>query len=78
MAICYGLSEDNQPMLLSRICPKTGLRQDNGPVRFKEYSPEVRAELPQTKVADRQPRTRAGRPEGLVDLSATEVWGNQP
>ena len=42
--------------------------------RFKEYSPEVRAELPQTKVADSQPSPRAGRPEGLVELSANEVW----
>ncbi len=33
--------------------------------RFKEYSLEVRAELPQTKVADRQPSPRAGRPEGI-------------
>ena len=45
---------------------------------FKEYSLEVRAELPQTKVADSQPSPRAGRPEGLVELSATDVWGNQP
>ncbi len=44
---------------------------------FKEYSLEVRAELPETKVADSQPSLRAGRPEGLVELSATEVWGNQ-
>ncbi len=35
--------------------------------RFKEYSLEVRAELPQTKVADSQPSLRAGRPEGLVE-----------
>ena len=47
-------------------------------VMFKEYSLEVRAELPQTKVADSQPSPRAGRPEELVELSATEVWGNQP
>ncbi len=33
---------------------------------FKEYSLEIRAELPQTKVADSQPSPRAGRPEGLV------------
>ncbi len=35
---------------------------------FKEYSLEVMAELPQTKVADSQPSPRAGRPEGLVEL----------
>ena len=34
---------------------------------IKEYSLEVRAELPQTKVADSQPSLRAGRPEGLVE-----------
>ncbi len=51
--------------------------QYNG-VWFKEYSLEVRAELPQTKVVDSQPSPRAGRPKGLVELSATEVWGNQP
>ncbi len=33
---------------------------------FKEYSLEVRAELPQTIVADSQPSPRAGRPKGLV------------
>ena len=40
---------------------------------FKEYSLEVRAELPQTKVTDSQPSLKAGRPKGLVELSATEV-----
>ena len=34
-------------------------------VMFKEYSLEIRVELPQTKVADNQPSPRAGRPEGL-------------
>ena len=47
-------------------------------ILFKEYSLEVRAELPQTKVADSQPSPRAGRPEGFVELSATEAWGNHP
>ena len=47
-------------------------------VWLKEYSPEVSAELPQTMVADSQPSPRAGRLKGLVELSAREVWGNQP
>ncbi len=50
----------------------------NSLLMFKEYSLEVRAELPQTKVSDSHPSPRAGRPEGLVELSATEVWDNQP
>ncbi len=45
---------------------------------FKKYSLGVRAELPQTSVADSQPSPRAGRPDGSVEMSATEVWGNQP
>ena len=40
---------------------------------FKEYSLEVRPELPQTKFADSQPSSRAGRPESVVELSANEV-----
>ncbi len=39
---------------------------------FKEYSLEDWAELPQTKFADSQPSSRAGRPESLVELSANE------
>ena len=45
---------------------------------FKEYSLEDWAELAQTKFADSQPSSRAVRPESLVELSANEVWGNQP
>ncbi len=45
-------------------------------VMFKEYSPEVRAELSQTKVADSQPSPRAGRPKGLVGKveKPKQVW----
>ena len=45
---------------------------------LKEYSPEDWAELPVTKFADRQPSSRAVRPESLVELSAnkTFLWGN--
>ncbi len=32
------------------------------------------AELSQTKVADKATKTEGRRPEGLVELSATEVW----
>ncbi len=39
-------------------------------IRFKEYTLENWAELFQTKFADSQPSPSAGRPEGLVELSA--------
>ncbi len=42
---------------------------------FKEYSLEDWAELPQTKFADSQPSSRAGRPESLVEVEKpTQVW----
>ncbi len=42
---------------------------------FKEYSLEVRTELPQTKVADSQPSPRAGRSEGLSPDGACYLAG---
>ncbi len=50
-----------------------GIEQQLNGTWIKEYSLEVRAELPQTTVTDSQPSLGAGRPEGLVELSATEV-----
>ncbi len=43
---------------------------------FKEYSLEDWAELPQTKFADSQPSSRAGRPESLVELSVLDLMKN--
>ena len=43
-------------------------------IAFREYSPEVCHGLVQTKIADMPTKQRVDRPEGLVELSADEVW----
>ncbi len=45
---------------------------------IKEYSIEDWAELVQTKFAGSQASARASIPDGLVGLSANEVWTNKP
>ena len=46
-------------------------------ILFKEYSLEVMAELPQTKVADSQPSPGACRPEGLGKVENNHASGGK-